>query len=227
MGLAVVGVSTIATAASTDPENFLLPLPMDAEVGDFLAVGVGTFGVEITDSRLTEVASERGGYGIATDLSDVTLTTSGMYPGLAICVALRRISLGPLEADSNIDGDYTFTTPLNGDGFIASVAFVSDADNEDNEVSTAAGWTDLGEVSQTGPASSFLSLRGFHYSGSDPVPDLDPTDSSGGGGGARLAFWLLWPTRDERPWLRQRQSPHANPRVSANRPQLRQRQRFL
>lgn len=30
----------------------------------------------------------------------------------------------------------------------------------------------------------------------------------------------------ERPWLRQRQSPKANPRVSLNRPQLRQRQRF-
>lgn len=225
MGLTLVGVTTVATNASTDPQNFLLPVHGSTVVGDFLAVGVGTFNVSVTDPRLTEVVAERGAFGRATDLSDVTLTTTGMWPGLAMCATLRRTELGTRRSYSSLIGDYAFTTPLDGDGFVAGVAFVADADDTDNEVQTFTGWTDLGEVSAMGPSTTYCSLRGYFYDGTDPVPDLNPDDSSGGGG-ARLAFWSLWPAGGST-WLRQRQSPKHNPRISLHYPQLRQRQKHL
>lgn len=233
----VVGTSTVAAAGAG---SVAIPVPSGTSVGDLLIVGFwGGIGVEVTDSRLTPVNQggilaphNAGAYGIATDLSDVTLDCSG-WDRLAIVLALTAVDGSPV-ASARLIAPPSSTALAETAGFSAAVVFVADFQDTtsttglpvDSSIGDDADWTtqDFQYVTATFDQTG-TSIKCFTYVGVDPVPELTSTPS----GDARTRTVFVTLLSDvvpvaTRPYLRQRQSPRANPRVSLNRPTLRTRQ---
>jgi len=223
----VVGTSTIEDV--TDGSK-TVPLPAGTIVGDLIVVGFwqGFGGSVAADSRLTPInrtmTTEGGGYGFATDLSDVALTFTDGYFGVAVVVVLRLDGLAPGGTGSaNI-----LATEVFGDvaGHMAAVAFVSDYGDDTVSVGSSADW-DTQDQAHADDGGTGTDVRCFTYLGVDPVPALDVSIVGSGTSTVNRGYTLLLleiAAVTTRSYLRQRQSPRANPRVSLNRPTLKQRQ---
>jgi len=220
----VVGTSSVAIAGDG---SVAIPVPSGTSVGDLLVVGFwGGAGCEVTDARLTAVNRtgigspyNSGAYGVATDLSDVTLTFTG-YPRLAIVLALADVAPG-FTGEALMQGTVASLVFDESPG-VAGIGFVCDIGTGFTPASVggSADWDTQDHVTL---APELYDLRCFSFDGVSPVPALDvsfdPATIS------RAGFRLLWPVpATSRPFLRQRQSPRANPRVDLNRPNLRVRQ---
>lgn len=232
-GFTIVGTSSIATAPSTDPEVFTIPVPTGTVVGNLLVVGHHQQEVEITDSRLTPVygvysaPNSSGAYGVATDLTDVEVTVNGLRPGIVTVVA---VDVGaPDTTYTDVTADYGNLVHTAETGYTAAVAFVCDIEDEsDTQVGTGAAWVNRGEVSVFDGDATYYSLRCVTYVGVDPVPELTLVEA-GAGGGLRSSFIAYWVGPFDLPILaplRQRQSPRGNRTRIGQVPLGRARQRF-
>jgi hypothetical protein len=242
MAFTVVGSSSSAVASTTDPESYAIPVPSGTEVGDLLVVGYwGGDGCQITDDRLSTVGRtglaspySSGAWGIATDLSDVTLDMTSFagitvtYPGLVTVLALRGVG-EPDDTGAQQFVEYDDTDDMyarfTGSGYDQAVMFVCDVNSSVfTEVGTSA-WTDQGEVNvlDGGDPGLYYSLRGFTWTGGEPDP-LVVGDA--GGNEARSLFLVRWGVAaPARHYLRQRQSPNTSIRNGIQ-SSLRQRQTF-
>ncbi len=231
MPFTLVGVRSLSTAATTDPETFTMAVPTGTAVGDVLVL---CFPVpeqySTADARLTEhalwwgPAAFVGAYGVATDLDDVEFTSTGGFPGLTLLVALRGVSAGAAEPDGWSQGDPPYMIFSDTDGFTSAVVFVTGYDGSSLTLDDATdpAWTTSGSVDMND--SGYYSLRVFTWSGSSPVPELEVLEATGSAA-TYTAFWLFWPPGGQST-LRRRQIPRAG-RVRQAPDGLRQRQRFV
>ena len=215
--LTIVGTESIATAGSTDPEVFTIPVPTGTAIGDLLIVGHHQQEVEITDTRLTPVygvysaPNSSGAFGIATDLTDVEVTVNGTRPGIVTVIALTATS-APDAFYADVASDYDLLVRSEQPSYAAAIAFVCDIeDGSGCEVGTDAGWTDQGEVAVYDGVGSYYSIRCLTYDSGAPVPSLTVDEAEGGGGlrSSLIAYWAP-PVITARGFLRQRQRPPAS-----------------
>jgi len=224
---AVVGSTTLNTAASTDPQSWTVPLHGDAEVGDYMLLALLGSGFDSranssVDARLTTTfdatSGYAGGFGEVTDLSDVEFTSAGMSPGLAVVTVVRPSAGFGVFATDYYEG-VPAVSQAGRSSATDALLWVSAQWGFDGSVSLDPPFGDVvGSVDDGGGSKSLLSVAEWH--GSPPAGVLDAT-------GVDLWVnqgWVVLGRTAARPYLRQRQSPRANPRVSLNHPNLRVRQ---
>lgn len=201
------------------------------------------FPVDIPDARLAQASADDTNLAVwvgeATDLSDVPVRLDELDYGGAVAAVivftLRNVDDVAWDFLGDFEGTYAYIPPPNdhvtASAGGAAVAFVADKGPDGDVAVGASGVWDNIDVAGITNGTVEVSLRAFMHPTSDVGDDLDVTfgaDTTERYIGWWLDIDLSTPVVETtRPWLRQRQSPKANVRVSVNRPQLRARQRFL
>lgn len=224
----VIGATTLTTSATTDPQSWAIPLHGDTVVGDYMLLtllgGDGVDQYSSVDARLTETfgaaGALAGGFGEVTDLSDVAFTSAAYSPGLAIVTVVRPAAGFGLYASDYYEGDPAVSQAGRATATDA-LLWVAASWGFDGTVTLVPAAGDVVADASMAGEKRLLSVSQWH--GSPPAPVLDAA-------GIDLFVrqgWVVLGQTSARAWLRQRQSPRANVRVSLNRPQLRARQKFL
>ena len=243
----VVGVSTGVLTTPEFPDAFNWPktvdvaLPGGTSVDDLIVAGYWL--AATSDARFTGVEPALVplvSYGSATDLSDITFDSQNPTPGFAqpgmlLIAALTDVagfSVSSILAGYQSVGVSSpplddFLTAVPGSMALAIVWGRSETVSGDAAIGDAAGWATEASMSElpveSGPSYTYTA-KCFSYLGPGPVPDLECTYGSDTYTRLYRVVTLRAAAAGTRPYLRQRQSPRANPRVSLNRTSLRQRQ---
>ena len=210
MAVSIVGVSFLAETSVTDPQDHAVPLPVGTLPSDLLVVSWFS-NAELTDARFTEVLRPAqspplsgGGYGLAGDLSDVTLRFSNYEPGLAAVVAIRGGGLDEATVDaSGVEGDFALWNEPEDPDHGAALVILGIGIESGAALGPVDGWDDYGTATADDRA-----LRVAAWTGNRPVAAAEMTTYTGGLLCSFSASWFGWPTGT---YLRQRQSPKRTP----------------
>lgn len=212
MAFTVVGFTKYEPTSGAGPVTFSIPVPTGTQVGDLLFVGTwGASWMSVPDTRLTEVDNPNGypggAYGVATDLSDVQVTSSQTTGNDDPVIVMAFRDFGTVVSAQAVG----LSTRTAGDELIfgadsthfAAAAVVMNFDI--GYPGGGSGWTTQGTAT-----SGNVYAQAYTAFDSAGVPALSMAAITGAP--TIGAAWLIFDTAPPAArYLRQRQSPRRTP----------------